>query len=534
MVHQELSNSFIGPDVDVKSQEGDVEQGGEHVAIDRKIIWGLFCVYAAIGTVNGFFATYLQQPTICQYVFGPMGDGPNDHTTLAQCNAAASVFQMSWNFKLFFGFFLDVFPFFGSRRKGWLLFGWTGGLIMLAVNAILVTHFVETHQFESYLYLMMTMCIFYTFSDVAGDGMIIEVSKYEKPHEKGYTLTTCQMIRFTMMMVSTGLGTLFMSGKDYQPPGPTKGDLILPFEISFAGMHWLLLGVAMPFYIGMWVWLKDPPPTAMHKKGCAGMKEATGRVWIAMKSFAVLMLLINCYGINGVAAMVNPANANIQSICGPSNIQLGIGAFIGNLFFVIGVWIFRTVFMTKNWRFTLFMTQALTALGNFAALMAVYDTWGISRNGWFYMVQNSLPLIIQGMGQVVASLAVVEVSPPGLEATVYELLISASNGAISLAVALQTVFGNVFQLSSINGETFPLNEAVYEERMMHSTVFCLCVNIGAAAIFMWCLPRGPAQCKDWSGRKWWHKDWVALLNVVVFAVPFIWANYSVLMDVSGS
>jgi hypothetical protein len=299
-------------------------------------------------------------------------------------------------------------------------------------------------------------------------------------------------------------------------------------------MHWLLLCASIPCYIGMWVWLKDPPPTAMHKKGCAGMKEATGRVWIAMKSFAVLMLLINCYGINGVAAMVNPANGNIQSICGPSNIQLGIGAFIGNLFFVIGVWIFRTVFMTKNWRFTLFMTQALTALGNFAALMAVYDTWGISRNGWFYMVQNSLPLIIQGMGQVVASLAVVEVSPPGLEATVYELLISASNGAISLAVALQTVFGNVFQLSSINGETFPLNEAVYEERMMHSTVFCLCVNIGAAAIFMWCLPRGPAQCKDWSGRKWWHKDWVALLNVVVFAVPFIWANYSVLMDVSGS
>jgi len=393
---------------------------------------------------------------------------------------------------------------------------------------------VETHQFEQYLYLMMTMCVFYTFSDVAGDGMIIEVSKYEKPHEKGYTLTTCQMIRFSMMMVSTGLGTLFMSGKDCQPPGDTKGDLILPWELSYAGMHWLLLCVAIPFYIGMWVWLKDPPPTGDHKKGCAGVNESLGRVWLAMKSFAVFMLLIECYGINGLAAMLNPANANIQSICRPNNIQLGIGAFIGNVFFVIGVWIFRAVFMTKNWRFTLFLTQALTAVANFLAIMAVYDTFGISRNGWFYMIQSSVPSIIQGMGQVVASLAVVEVSPPGLEATVYELLISASNGAISLGVGFQTMFGNVFKLSEINSHTFPDHVHLYEERMGMATIFGLCVNIGAAAIFMWTLPTGPAQCKEWSGRTWWHKNWVAWLNIVVFGGPFIWANYSVLRDVSQS
>merc|ERR1712054_635077 len=138
------------------------------------------------------------------------------------------------------------------------------------------------------------------------------------------------------------------------------------------------------------------------------------------------------------------------------------------------------------------------------------------------------------MGQVVSSLAVVEISPPGLEATVYELLISAGNGAQSLAVAFQTMFGNIFELSNINSKTFPQHQALYEERMCWATIFCLCVNVGAAAIFMWCLPRGPAQCKDWSGRKWWHKNWVAVLNMVVWAGPWIWANYSVLRDVSNS
>merc|ERR1711865_268765 len=218
-----------------------------------------------IGCVNGFFATFLQAPTICQYKFGPMGEGPGYYTTAKQCNVAGTVFQISWNFKLFFGIFLDIVPFFGSRRKGWMLFGWTGGLIMLGVVAVMADDLAENHQFETYLGLMTILCVFSTFSDVAGDGMIIEISKQEKDGEKGYILTTCQMMRSVMMMVSTGLGTLFMSGKSYQPPGKAKpGALVLPFELSFAGIHWMLLGVSLPFYIGMWLWLKDPPAPPGH------------------------------------------------------------------------------------------------------------------------------------------------------------------------------------------------------------------------------------------------------------------------------
>ena len=36
------------------------------------------------------------------------------------------------------------------------------------------------------------MCFFYIFSDVAGDGMTIELSKLEPPETRGYILTTGQ------------------------------------------------------------------------------------------------------------------------------------------------------------------------------------------------------------------------------------------------------------------------------------------------------------------------------------------------------
>ena len=37
------------------------------------------------------------------------------------------------------------------------------------------------------------MCFFYIFSDVAGDGMTIELSKLEPPETRGYIITTGQI-----------------------------------------------------------------------------------------------------------------------------------------------------------------------------------------------------------------------------------------------------------------------------------------------------------------------------------------------------
>jgi hypothetical protein len=132
-------------------------------------------------------------------------------------------------------------------------------------------------------------------------------------------------------------------------------------------------------------------------------------------------------------------------------------------------------------------------------------------------------------------LAIVEISPRGLEATIYELLVSANNGAISLNTALQSVFAGPFQLediSSVSWAKHPEMVPTYQYRLMLATVFSLMVNITGAAIFMWCLPRNPEQCRSWAQKKSWHKNWAAALNVVVFAVPFAYANYTVLSFVA--
>lgn len=516
-----------------------------HFELDRKALWGLYAVYAAIGTVNGFFATFLTTPIICQYLFGPLGT----NVSIGQCNVAPSIFQISWNFKLFVGFFLDNFSFFGSRRKGWILFGWTGGLVMLLVNALLVDGFIEhkaEHTFSKYLYSLMAMCCFYTFSDVAGDGLIIEISKYEPDDSRGYILTTCQMIRFSMMMTVSIMGTLFMSGEYYQSSTAGDDTFVLPFEVKpFSIIHWILFAMALPFYIMIWVYLKEPPASDHHVRGFQGIKEGFGKCWTALQSYAMLMLLMMNIGVQGIAGLINPATQTINMVANPSPFQNALGASGGNVLFVIGVFLFRKYLLTYNWRITLVWTYALLATAAIACVMIAYDFGGFSQNGWFFMAQTAVPMLIQGLNQVLGCIAVIEIAPAGLEASIYELLISSMNGAQSLNAVLQTALAKPWNLSQItttnwifyhcaknNGtEWMELrNEAVcstYENNMAGASWMTLCINIGGISIFCWCMPKNAKHCREWRDKISWHTPWAAALNTFVFVAPFSYAIYGV-------
>jgi len=524
MVNAELSSSLVGPGRVSRVHEGD------------DVILGIFCVYMTVGTIGDFFITYLTAPTLCQYVFGPMGDAPRDRVTVGQCNVAASASQLPWLFNIFYGFIVDAVPFFGSRRRGWILFGWTGGLTMLALTAAFAEHFVATHQFGTYLYMLMGMCFFYTFADVAADGLVIELSKHEPEDRKGYIMTTCQLLRYTMMTISTACGTLFMSGRSYQPPGgPQQGAFVMPFELSLGQIHWMLFFMALPFYVGMWVWLRDPPAPEQHASICSGLRSSGKLLWTSLKSFAVFMILIELTGFCGIAVMLNPASQGLSSISKPSNIQSSIGALIGSFSLTLGIWTFRKFFLTKNWRISLFMMQPLMALTSALSLLTVYNTWGISRNGWFNIVQNNVPPNIGSMIQVVSLPAIIEISPPGLEATLYELFFSAYLGAIALSVALQTLFVRPFDLGDVNSVTWnahPEMVPTYERRLELATIFALVVNVCGGLVFMWFLPGNAAECRRWAAKVSWHTNGVACLNLFVYVVPVAYASYMLISNLA--
>lgn len=191
--------------------------------------------------------------------------------------------------------------------------------------------------------------------------------------------------------------------------------------------------------------------------------------------------------------------------------------------------------MAVNWRFTLIWTHSLVSLCAIFNVMIIWNILG-AQDQWFYTVQNSVPSVLQGMYFLLTQLATAEISPPGLEATYYELMLSSSCGAMAMGAALQNTFVPSFQLGDITGRSWTDNHCaakngtwginatpqceIYQSRMATATWVTLGVNMFGAVAFVWFLPKNAQQCRDWQAKLSWRTTWAGVLNFVLYFVPW--------------
>jgi len=510
----------------VGSQISQKSGAASDYTIGKREVYGLCAVYFAIGTVNGFFNSFIQIP-VSLYIFKNNG---------ALYNAAPNIVQMAWSFKLFVGMLIDNFPLFGSRRKNWILFGWTLGLAGLLVAAFTVHIFEEKENLFGYLMVLMGMCFCYIFSDVAVDALAVEYTKLESEEVRGQTLVLGNMIRFVAIMLGSVLGFLFMSGKDYS--GSAADDsIVFPFELNYTSIHFMLFLVALPAYVVMWMFLKDPPQTQEHPTGLKGLADAGSRMWLAMKSFAFFMLVVYSSGMNAVGGMGNPANGLIATMASPSNFCNSVGVLFGNAAFVIAIWVFKRYLMHVNWRFTTLWTHGVVSFCAILNIMVIWNIWG-AQDPWFYTIQQQVPGMIQGFYFLLLQLATAEISPEGLEATYYELMLSSSNGALTLAVALQNLFIPQWDLTTASNNwvdyhcaakngTWSLNDTwasechTFRAHGSDATWTILIINLCGALAFVWFLPKNGAQCRKWQNvGGFWKTTAGAVFNFVIYFAPW--------------
>ena len=90
-----------------------------------------------------------------------------------------------------------------------------------------------------------------------------------------------------------------------------------------------------------------------------------------------------------------------------------MGLLIGNILFIIGVWIFRTLFLTKNWRWTMGWTTILFAVCYAVTHMTIYDVDGFGQDQRFFALgpsgslSNCQPLLtckFRGMFEILTTM----------------------------------------------------------------------------------------------------------------------------------
>jgi len=180
-------------------------------------------------------------------------------------------------------------------------------------------------------------------------------------------------------------------------------------------------------------------------------------------------------------------------------------------------------------------THGAIAVAGVFGIMVIHNTFG-AQNGWFYMWQNSVPQLIFGLCQVLSNLAIIEISPPGLEATAYELIISCTNSAISLGSVFTDIFSDQFDMDDISAHwtdshcsahsATPADPIchTYTRNLTNATTVTLCINVVCICIFMWFMPKNAAQCREWASKSSWKNWMVGSFNLVMYIVFFSYAN----------
>eukprot|EP00928_Gymnodinium_smaydae_P035810 TRINITY_DN25134_c0_g1_i1.p1 TRINITY_DN25134_c0_g1~~TRINITY_DN25134_c0_g1_i1.p1 ORF type:complete len:561 (+),score=75.81 TRINITY_DN25134_c0_g1_i1:49-1731(+) len=487
--------------------------------------WGLYCMYGIIGLVNGFFASYINVP-FCQYVFGPMNDP--GRTTTQQCAVASTIVQMPWNFKVFYGLFLDRFTFFGSRRRGWIIFGWVAGFAILLLLATFSQSIRDSDNFALYTLMLMLMEVFLIVADVAGDGMTIELTKHEPEETRGYILTTGQLMRFTMRTIVQTIGMVFMNGPEYYLETSKNSTALFQYSLSFWQIHVVIFCLAMPFFVGMIYFLEDPPDSGEDRSSTSSFSKTFQGIWTLLKTKVCFLLI--CFNVINIAiaSMGNPASNVISLIATPTTLQTSVGGLLGNLFFMGGVLLFRRYFLNRNWRFTLIWTTAFLIVVSLLALMTIYNTWGVGQDGWFFILTGTIPDFIAGIAQVLSSLAVAEISPSGAEAFTYEFFSTIHNCAIALNINFSNLFVPVFALGDISLENYITADAAqkqsYNTNMANATYVSLGINVAGLLACMWMLPKDKRETHKWLSDKMWHKPSVACIGLSVATATFLFST----------
>jgi hypothetical protein len=269
--------------------------------------------------------------------------------------------------------------------------------------------------------------------------------------------------------------------------------------------------------LGLIFWLKDPPKDETHVHHST--KEIISTLWDVMKTKVMLYLIVGMLLNMSLASLTNPAQNVLQQIVQPSSLNQSVGSMFGSIIFLIGVWVFRTYLMDRNWRYTFVATGLIMALNCLFQYVMIYNWWGIGQNPWFFVFGNNVLQIIVGVSQVLSSLAVVEIAPRGFEASVYEFLTTMHNAGITLNLNIMSIFQPIFGVNSIiasghdyHNETNAEHSAD-DRKMADATSFTLIVNITFVLIVAFMIPKDKAQCKDWlEAPGFWRSSWNGLLG----------------------
>ncbi|KAJ0407449.1 hypothetical protein P43SY_004990 [Pythium insidiosum] len=406
---------------------GALRQGGAPRLFSRQY-GGLLAQYAAVGLIYGTLPNTVY-PFLQKYL-NVQGN---------QTITAATLIDIPWSFKVFYGIVTDCFPIFGFRRRPYMIIGWSLCLLMLIVMAstpVGEPYFMDpqyrkvkpedyTPEIEAtlnrsaqdkggkYVILMMLAAFGYLMADVAADAVVVELAQREPENVRGTTQTVIYSTRTLFVVIAQVIQAFGFNGKDYGGQ--------FDFSISFPTLMLILAICLAPVVPVTWFFITE--------ERVAQRVPFTGYLsdlWSAIKSRAFYQVIAYKFFSGVFENFTYVAQNPVQDYwAGVTTLNEKISGIIGQAVFGTALVVTGKYGLSWNWRVMPIVTMiAVIALDSICTQLTV---WNVFRNQWFWLGVPIVEYVPKGINFIISTYVTVELAGEGNEGAVYGLITTVSN-----------------------------------------------------------------------------------------------------------
>ncbi|GMF23372.1 unnamed protein product [Phytophthora lilii] len=428
--------------------EGGALREGVAPKLTSKDSIGLLVQYAAVGLNYGVLPATVY-PFLQQYL----------NASGTQVTTASTLIILPWSFKCFYGVLSDCVPLWGYRRRPWMVIGWLICLAMLVIMACMpagdpyytvssdrdikpadYTPEIEARinsdaasQAGKYVMLMFFAAVGYVLSDVCADSIVVDFAQREPLETRGKTQSAIYAVRTVFVIIGQLLTGFCFNGEEY------GGDF--DFSLTFPQLMIILSVMTVPVIPMTWYFITE------EKMPRVNFKDYMNELWVLIQKRAMYQVVFFNF-FQGLFSQISyTASSPVASyMVDVTPINSTLSDIFGNLLFMAGIMATSKWGLHWNWRFMIIFTGAFVMVVD--GITTFITIWDVFRSQWFWL---GLPVAVQlpyGVGFVISTFVIVELSGIGNEGVVYGLITMVSNLSQPFATAMTLVIDQPFDLTT--------------------------------------------------------------------------------------
>ncbi|KAL3659882.1 hypothetical protein V7S43_015184 [Phytophthora oleae] len=428
--------------------EGGALREGGAPNLKSKDSFGLLVQYAAVGLNYGVLPATIY-PFLQNFL----------NASGTQVTTATTLVVLPWSFKCFYGILSDCVPLWGYRRRPWMVIGWLICLLSLLIMACMPEgnpyytvssdrdikpadytdeirariNYDASSQAGKYVMLMFLAAVGYVLSDVCADSIVVDFAQREPLETRGKTQSAIYATRTVFVIVGELLTGFCFNGEEY------GGDF--DFSISFPQLMIILAVLTVPVIPMTWFFIKE------EKKPRVNFNNYMKELWELIQKRVMYQVIFFTFFQGMFSSISYTASSPVQSyMVGVTPINSTLSDIFGNVLFFTGIMVTSKWGLHWNWRWMILFTGAFVMVVD--GITTFITIWNVFRSQWFWL---GLPVAVQlpyGVGWMISTFVIVELSGIGNEGVVYGLITMVSNLSSPFATAMTLVIDQPFDLST--------------------------------------------------------------------------------------